>query len=124
MALKQFGGDQYVLQFRSFCHHLRLWAPRYRHRHHRSRFWLLEGAQIDYPTCPGDGHKWSTAEFKEWRASRDPCFIVDLSVLDPFDPCLPTDILRDYALKFEVRVESTLKDLKECLIEAIKDRDC
>ena len=58
------------------------------------------------------------------EASRDPCFIADLSVLDPFDPRLPTDILRDYALKFEVRVESTLRDLKECLTEAIKDRNC
>ena len=57
------------------------------------------------------------------EASRDPCFIADLSVLDPFDPRLPTDILRDYALKFEVRVESTLRSLRECLVEDIKDRD-
>ena len=34
------------------------------------------------------------------------------------------DILRDYTLKFEVRVESTLRDLRECLTKAIKDRDC
>ena len=50
-------------------------------------------------------------------------FIVDLSVSDPFDPCLPTNILRDYALEFEDKVGSTLKDLKEFLIKAIKDRD-
>jgi len=31
--------------------------------------------------------------------------------------------LRDYALEFEIKVESTLRDLRECLIEAIKDRD-
>ena len=43
------------------------------------------------------------------EASRDPCFIVDLSILDPLDPRLPADILRDYALEFEVRVKSTLK---------------
>jgi len=34
------------------------------------------------------------------------------------------DILRDYTLKFKVRVESTLRDLRECLTKAIKDRDC
>ena len=32
--------------------------------------------------------------------------------------------MRDYALKFEIRVESTLRDLRECLTEAIRDRDC
>ena len=79
---------------------------------------------IDYPTCLGDDYEWLTAEFREWRASRDPCFIVDLSVLDPFDPHLPGDILRDYALDFEVRVKSTLGDLRECLIETIRDKDC
>ena len=31
--------------------------------------------------------------------------------------------MRDYVLEFEARVESTLRDLRECLIEAIKDRD-
>ena len=45
-------------------------------------------------------------------------------VLDPLNPCLPPDILRDYALKFEIRVESTLRDLRECLTEATRDRDC
>lgn len=60
-------------------------------------------------------------EFREWRANRDLCFIVDLLIPDLFDPYLPTDILRDYALEFEVRVESTLRDLRKCLIEAIRD---
>ena len=32
--------------------------------------------------------------------------------------------MRDYTLEFEVRVESTLRDLRECLTEAIRDRDC
>ena len=32
--------------------------------------------------------------------------------------------MRDYALEFEVKVESTLRDLRECLTEAIVDRDC
>lgn len=53
----------------------------------------------------------------------DPCFIIDLSLFDPFDPRLPIDILRDYTLEFKVRVESTLRDLKECLAEAIRDKD-
>ena len=44
-------------------------------------------------------------------------------VLDPLNLHLPVDILRDYALKFEVKVESTLRDLRECLVKAIRDRD-
>ena len=79
---------------------------------------------IDYPTCPKDNQEWSIAKFREWRATRDPCFIVDLLVLDPFDPYLLVDILRDYTLEFEVRVESTFKDLREPLTKAIKDKDC
>ena len=79
---------------------------------------------IDYPTCPRDDHERTIAEFREQRASRVPCIIVVLSVLDPLDPCLLANILRDYALEFEVRVESTLKDLRECLTQAIRDKDC
>jgi len=33
-------------------------------------------------------------------------------------------VSRDYALEFEVKVKSPLRDLRECLTEAIKDRDC
>ena len=44
-------------------------------------------------------------------------------VLDPLNLHLPVDILRDYSLKFEVKVESTLRDLRECLVKAIRDRD-
>ena len=79
---------------------------------------------IDYPICPRDDYEWSTAEFREWRATRYLCFIIDLSVPDPLDPCLSTDILRDYTLEFEVKVQSTLRDLKGCLKKAIRDRDC
>ena len=79
---------------------------------------------IDYRTCPRDDHEWSTANFREWRASRDPCFIVDLSVPDPLDPCLSIDILRDYTLEFKVKVKSTLRDLRDCLTKAIRDKDC
>lgn len=45
-------------------------------------------------------------------------------VSDPLNPYLLVDILREYTLEFEVRVESTLRDLRDCLIEAIRDRDC
>ena len=34
---------------------------------------------------------------------------------------LPVDILRDYTLEIEIRVEGALVDLRECLREAIKD---
>ena len=44
-------------------------------------------------------------------------------VPDPLDLCLPADILRDYTREFKVRVESTLKDLRECLTKTIRDRD-
>ena len=45
-------------------------------------------------------------------------------VPDPLNPCLSIDILRDYALEFEVKVKSTIRDLRECMTEAIKDWDC
>ena len=32
--------------------------------------------------------------------------------------------MRNYTLEFEVRVKNTLRDLRECLTEAIRDRDC
>lgn len=35
-----------------------------------------------------------------------------------------TDILRDYALEFEIRVERALADLRESLREVVTDRDC
>ena len=79
---------------------------------------------IDYPTCPRNDYELSTVEFKKWKSTRDLCFIIDLSVPNPLDPRLPVDILRDYVLEFEVRVESTLRDLKECLTEDIRERDC
>ena len=75
---------------------------------------------IDYPICPGDHYEWS----RKWRATRDLCFIIDLLVLDPLNLHLLVDIMRDYTLEFEVKVKNTFRDLRECLIEAFKDRDC
>ena len=80
-----------------------------------SDFWKKLRSTIDCPIYLGDDYEWSIIKFKKWRATKDLCFIIDLSVLDPLDPRLPADILRDYALKFEVRVESTFRDLRECL---------
>ena len=88
-----------------------------------SDFWKEHKSTIDYPICFRDDFEWTTTEFRGWSATRDPCFIIDLLVLDPLNLHLPVDILRDYALKFEVKVESTLRDLRECLVKAIRDRD-
>ena len=59
-----------------------------------------------------------------WRDTRDPIFVLDLSSLISTYLPLPADILRDYTLKFEIKVEMALSDLKECLNEAVRDRDC
>ena len=48
----------------------------------------------------------------------------DLLLLVSTDMPLPVDILRDYTLEFKIRVKKTLTDLKECLREATRDRDC
>ena len=37
---------------------------------------------------------------------------------------LLANILRDYTLELEIRVERALANLRECLREAVKDRDC
>lgn len=51
-------------------------------------------------------------------------FVLDLSL--PVLANLPfsADILRDYTLEFEIRVERALTNLRECLREVVKDRDC
>ena len=48
----------------------------------------------------------------------------DLLLLVSTNMPLPVDILRDYTLEFNIRVKKTLTDLKECLREATRDRDC
>jgi len=50
--------------------------------------------------------------------------VFDLSLPVSTDMPLPTDILRDYTLEFEIKVERALTDLRECLRGAIRDRDC
>ena len=52
-----------------------------------------------------------------WRDTRDPRFLFDLS--SPVSAKL-----RLSALEFEIKVESAFMDLRECLREAVRDRDC
>ena len=59
-----------------------------------------------------------------WRDTKNPNFLFDLSLPVSAELPLPTDVLRDYTLEFEIRVERALIDLRECLKEAIRDRDC
>ena len=54
----------------------------------------------------------------------DPVFVFDLSSPISIDMPLPADILRDYTLEFEIKVERALADLRECLREAVRDKDC
>lgn len=54
---------------------------------------------------------------------QDPVFVFDLSSPVSTNMPLLVDILRDYTLEFEIRVERTLTNLRECLREAIRDKD-
>ena len=58
-----------------------------------------------------------------WRDARDPSFVLDLSSPVSTELLLLADFLRDYTLEFEIRVEKALTDLRECLREAVRDRD-
>ena len=54
---------------------------------------------------------------------RDSVFVLDLWLLVSTNMPLSADILRDYTLKFKIKVEKALTDLRECLREAVRDRD-
>ena len=58
-----------------------------------------------------------------WRDTRDLILVLDLSSLVLTDMPLSADILRDYTLEFEIRVKRALVNLRECLREAIRDKD-
>ena len=58
-----------------------------------------------------------------WRDTRDPSFVFDLSSLVSAMLPLPADVLRDYTLEFEIRVERALMGMRECLREVVQDRD-
>jgi len=49
--------------------------------------------------------------FSVWRDTKDPEFLFDLSLPISTELPLPTDVLRDYSLEFEIRVERALLDL-------------
>ena len=55
---------------------------------------------------------------------RDLVFVLELSLAVSTNFPLLANILRDYTLDFEIRVERALVDLRECLREAVRDRDC
>ena len=54
----------------------------------------------------------------------DLVFVFDLSSPVSIDMSLPADILRNYTLEFEIRVKTALANLRECLREAVRDKDC
>ena len=56
--------------------------------------------------------------------TRDPSFVFDLSSPVSAELPLSINVLRDYTLEFEIKVERTLMDLRKCLKEVVRDRDC
>ena len=91
---------------------------------HASEFWEVGKSRIDFPLCSRDDQEWFSTKFRVWWDTRDLNFVVVLLSLVSAELPLSTDVLRDYNLKFEIKVERALMDLKECLREAIRDRDC
>ena len=84
----------------------------------------MRRSSIDFPFYFKDDQEWFSAEFRVWQDTQDPVFVFDLSSPVSIDMPLPANILRDYTLEFEIRVERALADLRECLREAVKDKDC
>ena len=81
-------------------------------------------SSVDFPFCSRDVQEWFFTEFRVWRDMRDPVFVFDLLSLVSTDMALLAAILRDYTLKFKIRVQRAFVDLREFLREAIRDRDC
>ena len=50
--------------------------------------------------------------------------MLDFSSPVLIDLILLANILRYYTLEFEIRVERALVDLRKCLREAVRDKDC
>ena len=70
-------------------------------------------------TSPFDDQEWLFVEFRVWRDTRDPSFVFDLSSPVSAELPLHVDILRDYTLEFEIRVERAFMNLRE----AVRGRD-
>ena len=88
-----------------------------------SDFWEARKSSIDFPLCSRDDQEWFSIEFRVWQDTRDPSFVFDLSSPVSSKLSLPADVLRNYTLEFEIRVERALMDLRECLKKAIRDKD-
>ena len=78
-------------------------------------FWEVRKLSIDFPLCSRDYQEWFSIEFRVWGDTGDPSFVFDLSSLVSAKLPLSIDVLRDYTLEFEIRVERALMDLRECL---------
>ena len=89
-----------------------------------SDFWEVRKSRIDFPLCFRDDQEWFFVEFRVWRDTKDPSFVFDLS--SPVSAELPflADVLRYYILEIKIRVKRALMDLRQCLREAARDRDC
>ena len=83
----------------------------------------MRKSSIDFPLYSKDDQEWFFVKFRKWRDTRDPSFLFNLS--SPVSAELPllANVLRDCTLKFEIRVEKALIDIRECSREAVKDRD-
>ena len=79
---------------------------------HASEFWEVCKLSIDFPFSFRDDQEWFSTEFRMWRGIRDPIFVFDLSSPVLAKLPLPADVLRDYTLEFEIRVERALTSSK------------
>lgn len=126
MAMRQFGGIEHIPQFSDIstvtCEYGLLDIDIVVVGS-ASKFWKAHRLSVDFPLYSRDGKEWFSTKFRVWRDKREPVFVLDLSSLDSTDLPFPADILRDYTLEFEIRVERTFVDVRECLREVVRDRD-
>ena len=83
----------------------------------------MHKSSIDLRLCSRDDQDWFSTEYRVWQDTRDPVFVLDLSSPVSTNMLPSVDILRDYTQEFKIRVERAFTDLRECLREAMKDRD-
>ena len=88
-----------------------------------SEFWEECKSRIDFPFCSRDDQEQFSIEFRVWRDTRNPGFVLDLSSPVLVELPLLANVLRNYTLEFEIRVKRALTDLWECLREVVKYRD-
>ena len=83
----------------------------------------MRKSSIDFPFCSKDDQEWFSVEFKVWQETKDSSFVFNLSSPVSAEMPIPANVLRNYTLEFKIRVERALMDLRECLREAVMDRD-